>query len=116
MSISGSISKMLSDLPCNFREKSFSSSPFFQTCPNLLPFPCRSSRWRRHLLQGSSALDPSAVAIRLTTKPCPGCRAPTERSGGCMHMVCAKAACGLNWCWVCQARWTRECMAAHWFG
>lgn len=29
----------------------------------------------------------SKVAIRITTKPCPKCRTPTERSGGCMHMV-----------------------------
>jgi len=41
-------------------------------------------------------LDPSSVvAIRLTTKPCPKCRTPTERDGGCMHMAC---------------------MANHWFG
>lgn len=29
----------------------------------------------------------SRVAIQVTTKPCPKCRTPTERSGGCMHMV-----------------------------
>jgi len=60
--------------------------------------------------------DPSSVTIRVSTKPCPGCRTPTERDGGCMHMICTKAGCGLHWCWVCQVEWTRECMANHWFG
>jgi len=60
--------------------------------------------------------DPSSVTIRTISKPCPGCRTPTERSGGCMHMICTKAGCGLHWCWVCQVEWTRDCMASHWFG
>ena len=34
--------------------------------------------------------DPSSLTIRVTSKPCPGCRTPTERSGGCMHMICTK--------------------------
>jgi hypothetical protein len=42
------------------------------------------------------------ICDRVTSKPCPGCRTPTERSGGCMHMVCTKPGCGLHWCWVCQ--------------
>ena len=60
--------------------------------------------------------DPSSVTIRIISKPCPGCRTPTERAGGCMHMICTKAGCGLHWCWVCQEDWTRDCMASHWFG
>ena len=63
-----------------------------------------------------SGADPSSVTIRVSTKPCPGCRTPTERDGGCMHMICSKAGCGLHWCWVCQTEWTRDCMASHWFG
>lgn len=60
--------------------------------------------------------DPSSVTIRVISKPCPSCRTPTERDGGCMHMICTKPGCGLQWCWVCQVEWTRECMANHWFG
>jgi len=60
--------------------------------------------------------DPSSVTIRVNTKPCPGCRTPTERDGGCMHMICTKPGCGLSWCWVCQVEWQRDCMANHWFG
>ncbi|XP_012282421.1 E3 ubiquitin-protein ligase parkin [Orussus abietinus] len=54
--------------------------------------------------------------IQTSTKPCPKCRTPTERDGGCMHMVCTRAGCGYQWCWVCQTQWTRECMGNHWFG
>ncbi|MCL4118679.1 UNVERIFIED_CONTAM: hypothetical protein GTU68_028021 [Idotea baltica] len=64
----------------------------------------------------SSWDEASSVTIRVITKPCPKCRTPTERSGGCMHMVCTRASCQFHWCWVCQTEWTRECMAAHWFG
>ncbi|CAL4199630.1 unnamed protein product, partial [Meganyctiphanes norvegica] len=60
--------------------------------------------------------DANVVTIKTITKPCPACRTPTERDGGCMHMVCTRGSCGFHWCWVCQTEWTRECMAAHWFG
>ncbi|KAJ8941017.1 hypothetical protein NQ318_006446 [Aromia moschata] len=58
----------------------------------------------------------SKVTIKVLTKPCPKCRTPTERDGGCMHMVCTRAGCQFHWCWVCQTAWTRECMGSHWFG
>ncbi|XP_014488495.1 PREDICTED: E3 ubiquitin-protein ligase parkin [Dinoponera quadriceps] len=58
----------------------------------------------------------SRKTIQISTKPCPMCRTPTERDGGCMHIVCMRAGCGYHWCWVCQMQWTRECMANHWFG
>lgn len=58
----------------------------------------------------------SKVTIKVITKPCPKCRTPTERDGGCMHMVCTRAGCTFEWCWVCQSQWTRDCMGAHWFG
>ncbi|CAG9855836.1 unnamed protein product [Phyllotreta striolata] len=58
----------------------------------------------------------SRVTIKSSTKPCPKCRTPTERDGGCMHMVCTRAGCKFEWCWVCQTPWTRDCMGSHWFG
>lgn len=58
----------------------------------------------------------SNVTIKVLTKPCPKCRTPTERDGGCMHMVCTRGGCGFEWCWICQVGWTRDCMGAHWFG
>ena len=60
--------------------------------------------------------DQSVRLIKEYTKPCPKCRTPTERSGGCMHIVCTRAQCGFNWCWICQTEWSRDCMGQHWFG
>ncbi|CAG7836392.1 unnamed protein product [Allacma fusca] len=58
--------------------------------------------------------DDSRRAVRLTTKPCPSCRVPTERAAGCYHMTCTK--CQFDWCWICQVKWNRECQGNHWFG
>ncbi|CAJ1339625.1 unnamed protein product [Effrenium voratum] len=33
------------------------------------------------------------------TKPCPGCKCPTEKTEGCNHMECPSCRC--NWCWTC---------------
>ncbi|XP_034943826.1 E3 ubiquitin-protein ligase parkin isoform X2 [Chelonus insularis] len=60
--------------------------------------------------------DVNTKAIKKLTKPCPQCRTPTERDGGCMHMVCTRARCNFQWCWICQTAWSRECMGNHWFG
>jgi hypothetical protein len=35
---------------------------------------------------------------KLFLKHCPGCKALTEKSGGCGHMECR---CGQHWCWFC---------------
>ncbi|KAF7268233.1 hypothetical protein GWI33_018599 [Rhynchophorus ferrugineus] len=58
----------------------------------------------------------SRTTIKIMTKPCPSCKTPTERDGGCMHMICTRAGCKFHWCWVCQTEWTTECMGDHWFG
>ena len=55
----------------------------------------------------------SSLTIKVMSKPCPKCRSPTERDGGCMHMECTR--CNFQWCWICQSKWTRDCMASHWF-
>lgn len=58
----------------------------------------------------------SKSKIQEIAKPCPKCRMATERSGGCMHMVCARKWCNFHWCWICQQEWSRDCMTDHWFG
>ncbi|XP_023676927.2 E3 ubiquitin-protein ligase parkin isoform X1 [Paramormyrops kingsleyae] len=58
----------------------------------------------------------SQKTIGETTRPCPRCRVPVEKSGGCMHMVCPQAQCKFEWCWLCQVEWNRDCMGSHWFG
>lgn len=75
-------------------------------CYNVDPAKAAEARWD----------EASKVAIKVLTKPCPKCRTPTERDGGCMHMVCTRAGCEFHWCWVCQTEWTRDCMGSHWFG
>ena len=60
---------------------------------------------RAAVARWSGGADPSSLTIRVISKPCPGCRTPTERDGGCMHMICTKPGCGLHWCWVCQMEW-----------
>ncbi|XP_053088872.1 E3 ubiquitin-protein ligase parkin isoform X1 [Pangasianodon hypophthalmus] len=58
----------------------------------------------------------SQDTIKETTRPCPKCRVPVEKNGGCMHMVCPRAHCKFEWCWLCRVEWNRECMGNHWFG
>lgn len=86
---------------------------------------CDAGRGQTSDVQSSYAVDPTRAAqarweeaskttIKVSTKPCPKCRIPTERAGGCMHMLCSR--CTFEWCWVCQTEWTRDCMGSHWFG
>ncbi|XP_026858319.2 E3 ubiquitin-protein ligase parkin isoform X1 [Electrophorus electricus] len=58
----------------------------------------------------------SLETIDETTRPCPKCRVPVEKNGGCMHMVCPRAQCKFEWCWLCRMEWNRDCMGNHWFG
>lgn len=58
----------------------------------------------------------SQETIDETTRPCPACKVPVEKNGGCMHMVCPRAQCKFEWCWLCRVEWNRECMGNHWFG
>lgn len=56
----------------------------------------------------------SMETIEKISKPCPQCKAKTERSGGCMHMTCT--VCKTDWCWMCEKEWNRDCQGNHWFG
>ncbi|XP_063402975.1 E3 ubiquitin-protein ligase parkin-like isoform X2 [Mytilus trossulus] len=56
----------------------------------------------------------SLATIEEISKPCPGCCTKTERDGGCMHMHCSR--CQMDWCWLCDREWNRECQGNHWFG
>ena len=41
----------------------------------------------------------SAATIKATSRTCPQCKAPTQKSSGCNHMTCQH--CGADWCWLC---------------
>ena len=43
-----------------------------------------------------------AKAVAETTKPCPQCHAPVEKTGGCKHIKCR---CGFEFCYGCLVGW-----------
>ncbi|KAF2675528.1 hypothetical protein BT63DRAFT_450514 [Microthyrium microscopicum] len=43
----------------------------------------------------------STELIEQKTKPCPECRVPIKKSGGCSHMYCTH--CSAQFCWWCSA-------------
>lgn len=55
----------------------------------------------------------SFVVVQNTSKPCPKCKAPTFKDGGCNHISCG--VCRFSWCWVCVKQWEDECQWNHWF-
>lgn len=91
---------------CDATDKDNENASLSNCSYNVDPSKAANSRWD----------EASKIAIKVLTKPCPKCRTPTERDGGCMHMVCTRAGCDFHWCWICQTPWTRECMGNHWFG
>lgn len=87
--------------------------------PCMLPMEPGSSRVLSHYAVNMSLSkfdNESAATIRETTKPCPQCGTPIEKSGGCMHMECPLARCKFSWCWICVAEWAPDCQDNHWFG
>jgi hypothetical protein len=34
-------------------------------------------------------------------KYCPGCKTPTEKTGGCNHMTCKSPGCNMHFCYLC---------------
>ncbi|GAB5033205.1 ring-finger-containing e3 partial [Nannochloropsis oceanica] len=46
----------------------------------------------------------SASTVKRISKPCPQCKAPIEKDGGCNHISCI--SCRYEWCWLCDQRYT----------
>ncbi|KAM7255833.1 hypothetical protein ACFE04_011574 [Oxalis oulophora] len=49
--------------------------------------------------------------ILVNTRPCPKCKQPIEKNGGCMRMTC-KPPCGYQFCWLCRQDWSVHGYAA----
>lgn len=84
----------------------FSASPSIY-CTALSPLPT-------HLFCSPSSL--SSVVQSITAGLLPMLCLRSAPAGGCMHMVCPRAQCKFEWCWLCHVEWNRECMGNHWFG
>ena len=52
----------------------------------------------------------STATIKATSRKCPQCKAPTQKSSGCNHMTCQH--CRADWCWLCG----REIESDHYDG
>jgi predicted RNA-binding Zn-ribbon protein involved in translation (DUF1610 family) len=48
----------------------------------------------------------SEEVVQKISKPCPSCRIPIEKKGGCLHMKCPE--CGFDFCWRCSLGWSEH--------
>ena len=51
--------------------------------------------------------DMSRRWVASMTRPCPKCKVPIEKNGGCDHMTCRVASCQHEFCWLCSAPYDR---------
>ncbi|VDP13979.1 unnamed protein product [Soboliphyme baturini] len=78
-------------------------------CPN--PF-CSLAETENDDFYDGSIEKANADLIQRISKPCPKCKTPIEKTGGCNHITCI---CSFSWCWFCDDAWTEKCQWNHWF-
>ncbi|KAL7712850.1 RBR-type E3 ubiquitin transferase [Entamoeba marina] len=59
---------------------------------------CTCEQYRQWKIDNAKGDDAYAEFIKNHTKPCPKCRKPIQKNGGCNHMTCT---CGHQFCWIC---------------
>jgi hypothetical protein len=64
---------------------------------------------RRHRQEEAAA----AAFISKFARPCPGCKQPIEKNGGCNHMTCPNPACRCNFCWLCGRKISGGTLPSH---
>lgn len=77
---------------------------FCFSCLSEAHSPCSCLMWE---LWSKKCQDESETVnwITINTKPCPKCRKPVEKNGGCNHVSCV---CGQSFCWLCGGATGRE--------
>mmetsp|Transcript_119722 Transcript_119722/g.211640 ORF Transcript_119722/g.211640 Transcript_119722/m.211640 type:complete len:505 (-) Transcript_119722:68-1582(-) len=67
------------------------------------PVPCEIvQEWSKKNKETSE----DSIWLVRNTKPCPKCKNPIEKNGGCMHMTCRPpGGCGYEFCWICMQNW-----------
>jgi len=92
--------KDLDVVTCSFFQFKFCSKCDF---PNHQPCSCQHMKlWEQRggYIESSDEMRNTRRLIALTTKPCPGCKKPIEKNGGCPHMTCSTCSC--QFCWKCM--------------
>lgn len=69
--------------------------------PSHVGVPCSvQKRIRKELVDGSLHSEfQSLLWLKKNTSPCPKCKFPINKNGGCNHMRCSK--CNYYFCWLC---------------
>ncbi|XVE69964.1 hypothetical protein DITRI_Ditri10aG0033300 [Diplodiscus trichospermus] len=77
---------------------------FCFSCLSEAHSPCSCLMWD---LWSKKCQDESETVnwITINTKPCPKCRKPVEKNGGCNHVSCL---CGQSFCWLCGGATGKE--------
>ena len=76
---------------------------FCFTCQQEPHDPVHSCEVAKTWLDKVAAEGENVSWVLANTKPCPNCKRPILKNGGCMHMYCSQ--CHTSFCWLCLGPW-----------
>jgi len=76
---------------------------FCFTCQQQPHDPIHSCEVAKKWLDKVAAEGENSSWMLANTKPCPSCKRPILKNGGCMHMHCSQ--CHTSFCWLCLGPW-----------